>query len=57
MKENRLKKEKKLSNVIHRIDALSKTVCELDHKFPAEPRIMTLYEDILSLKKLLLSRD
>ena len=57
MKENRLKKEKKLSNVIHRIDAISKTVCELDHKFPAEQKIITLYEEVLCLKKFLLEND
>lgn len=54
MPQKRLKKEIKQSNVIHQLDHMSKIICELDQKFPAEKNILSLYEQTLELKKLLL---
>lgn len=54
MNQKRLKKEIKLSNVVHHLDHMSKLICELDQKFPAEQNILSLYRQTLELKKLFL---
>ncbi len=57
MYQKRLKKEKKLSNVIHQLDHMSKIIGELDQKFPAEKNILKLYDQTLHLKKSLLANQ
>ena len=57
MNKKRLIKEKKLSNVVHRLDEMSEIICCLDHKFPAEENILKLYEETLNLKKLIINNE
>lgn len=57
MNKKRLIKEKKLSNVVHRLDEMSTLICKLDHKYPQEEHILALYQEILNLKKLIINNE
>lgn len=57
MTQKRLKKEKKLSNVVHQLDNMSTIICKLDQKFPAEKNILALYKQTLALKKFIINNE
>jgi hypothetical protein len=57
MPQKRLKKEKKLSNVVHQLDNMSTIICKLDQKFPAEKNILSLYKQTLALKKFIINNE